>query len=150
MGSGIGGGTLVGLAQGLIGEKDFEQMAQLAAAGDRAKLDLQVKDIYGDQESPILGSLTASNFGKLSGAAPSNQDQMAAIAGMVAETVMLLSTQAADRCETSSIGYIGSPFSHHHFLKESIDTYTQLAKKKPLFLKNGEMSGAVGALLSLS
>lgn len=150
IGSGIGGGTLVGLAQGLTGEKNFEQIVQLAAGGDRAKLDLQVKDIYGDQESPILGSLTASNFGKSSKGDPSKQDQMAAIAGMVAETVMLLSTQAADRFGTYSIVYIGSTFSNHNDLKDSIATYTKLVEKKPYFLKNGEMSGALGALLSLS
>lgn len=150
MGSGVGGGTLVGLAELLTGEKDFEQIARLAADGDRAKLDLQVKDIYGETESPILGSLTASNFGKAAGRDASKQDRLAAIVGMIAETVTLLGTQAAGRCGASSIIYIGSTFYNNHVLKESVETYTKWAGKKPFFLENGEMSGALGALLSLS
>lgn len=150
LGTGIGGGTLVGLAELLTGEKDFEQIARLAGEGDRAKLDLQVKDIYGDSQSPILGSLTASNFGKAADQDASKQDRIAAITGMVAETVTLLSTQAADCCEASSIIYIGSTFSNHNLLKETVETYTRLVEKKPVFLDNGEMSGAIGALLALS
>src|SRR5699024_7378728 len=151
IGSGIGGGTLIGLAELLTGTSDFAEIVRLGANGNRANVDLQVKDIYGEGDSPLVGELTASNFGKVSQITNyTKEDQMTALIGMVAETAMLLSVQAANICKRSSVVYIGSTFQQNDLLQEVIKKHMDMAEMKSYFPKNGEMSGALGALFSLS
>lgn len=150
IGSGVGGGTLVGLGYQMLGTDDFKELTRLAESGDRAHVDLQVKDIYLATVSPLAGSLTASNFGKAAGTDASRADLAAAVSSMVAETVMLLSVQAAHYWATSSIVYIGSTFSDNPALQDKIEGATQRVGITPYFLQHGEMSGALGALLSIS
>lgn len=44
----IGGGTLIGLSNLLTGVKDFDKVIEMASRGDHTKVDMMVKDIYGD------------------------------------------------------------------------------------------------------
>lgn len=63
----IGGGTLLGLSNLLTGVNDFDTIKELSKNGDHSKVDMLVKDIYGDS-SPIKGlhgDLLASSFGKV-------------------------------------------------------------------------------------
>lgn len=149
-GSGVGGGTFVGLSSLLTGESDFRRLVRLSEEGERNKLDLLVEDIYTETDSPISGSLTASNFGKANGKKAPKADLVAAVAGMVAETVTVISTQEADHRDAASIVYIGSTFHENPMLQEMVETYTKMKDIVPYFPKNGEMSGALGALLSIS
>ncbi|HET7615390.1 MAG TPA: type II pantothenate kinase [Bacillales bacterium] len=150
-GTGVGGGTFVGLSALLTGEDDFEKLVELAEKGDRSKLDLLVKDIYTMTDSQISGNLTASNFGKADSSVESGAaDRVAAVLKMVAETVILLSTQACDRYETDTVVFIGSTFHNHPLMRETVKSYEKMAGKKVVFLQNGHMSGAVGAWLSLA
>jgi type II pantothenate kinase len=45
-GTALGGGTLLGLAAGLLGTSDFDEIAALAQRGSRRNIDLLVSDIY--------------------------------------------------------------------------------------------------------
>lgn len=151
-GTGVGGGTVMGLSYLLAGVSDFEEIVHLSEKGNRETIDLRVEDIFAGMEPPIDGSLTASNFGKigaLSETAYTEQDKIAAVIGLVAETVVTISCQAAKRFRTSSIVYIGSTFRSNTLIKKVIENYTRLQGLKPHFLIHGEFSGAVGAWLSL-
>ncbi len=148
-GTGIGGGTLVGLSRLLTGVVDFEEMVALARLGSRDRIDLKVKHIYEGKTPPISGELTASNFGnKIFEIADelSKEELLAAVIGLVGETVSTISVQAAKPCKNSTIIYIGSSFYHNPLLKEVVESYTVLRGAVPLFLENGEFSGAVGAM----
>ncbi|MDN7246804.1 type II pantothenate kinase [Planococcus shenhongbingii] len=152
-GTGVGGGTLVGLSHLLTGITDFEEIVELASKGSRDRIDLKVKHIYEDKEPPIPGDLTASNFGNdlfsVAGEL-SKEELLATVVGLVGETVSTLSVIAARQCQSSTVIYIGSSFIHNPLLKEVVETYTILRGSKPLFLENGEFSGAVGAMISLT
>lgn len=151
-GTGIGGGTLIGLSHLLTGLTDFEEIVRLAGNGSRERIDLKVKHIYEGKEPPISGELTASNFGKdlfsISGEL-SKEELLATVIGLVGETVSTISVQAARQCRSSTIIYIGSSFIDNSLLKEVVESYTILRGSTPLFLENGEFSGAVGAMISL-
>lgn len=149
MGSGVGGGTLLGLSHRLAGTDRYEDVTRRWPEGERGRVDLQVRDIYGESQSPILGRLTASNFGKPSTDEETAEDQLAAVTGMVAETVMLFSIQACQAYQTDDIVYIGSTFTHHQAFRDKINMFTETFGKTPYFLQHGEMSGAWGALLLL-
>jgi type II pantothenate kinase len=152
-GTGVGGGTLVGLSHLLTGITDYEEIVELARKGSRDRIDLKVKHIYEGKEPPIPGELTASNFGNdlfsIAGDL-TKEELLATVVGLVGETVSTVSVQAARQCTSSTIIYIGSSFIHNPLLKEVVESYTILRGATPLFLENGEFSGAVGAMISLS
>ncbi len=66
-GSGVGGGTLLGLSRLLLGTADAMTIDALAERGDPGKIDLTVGDIVGGPVGMIPASATASHFGKASG-----------------------------------------------------------------------------------
>ncbi|NLW73460.1 MAG: pantothenate kinase [Clostridiales bacterium] len=94
-GTGIGGGTLIGLSRKILGVDTIEHIEQLCRGGDLNKVDLRVKDISDTSLFPNINhELTASNFGKLSDMA--NQHDIAlGIANMVAETIAMIAIFAA-------------------------------------------------------
>lgn len=148
-GTGVGGGTLLGLSHLLTGVTNYEEIVRMAGTGSRDRIDLKVKHIYEGKEPPISGELTASNFGNnlFSVAAElSREELLAAVLGLVGETVSTVSVHAAKQCGVSTIIYIGSSFFENPLLKEVVTSYTVLRGAQPLFLENGEFSGAVGAL----
>ncbi|MBE6546293.1 MAG: pantothenate kinase [Ruminococcaceae bacterium] len=93
-GTGVGGGTLLGLSRQMLGVDTIEHLEQLAATGDLGKVDLRIGDISGDNSFQIGAELTASNFGKLSDIA-NKHDIALGISNMVAETIAMLSVFAA-------------------------------------------------------
>jgi type II pantothenate kinase len=107
-GTGVGGGTLVGLSRRLIGVDTVEHIEQLAAEGDLGNIDLRIKDISNHHSySGINENLTASNFGKVSDMA-SNADLALGVANLVAETVAMLSIFAARSFSIKDIVLIGN------------------------------------------
>ncbi len=93
-GTGIGGGTLLGLSRRMIGVDTIEHIEQLCEGGNLANIDLRIGDISADKTFQISEEITASNFGKLSDMAD-NHDVALGIANMVAETIAMLSVFAA-------------------------------------------------------
>lgn len=150
-GTGVGGGTLMGLSSLLTGVHDFSHIVETAKTGHRDTIDLKVKDIYEGSAPPLLGDLTASNFGKvLSNSSHEINDLLASIIGLVGETFVTASIFAADRFGTKNIVYIGSSFIDNDILRRIVDEYTRFKGMNPVYVENGEYSGAIGALLSLS
>ena len=93
-GTGVGGGTLLGLSRRMIGVDTVEHLEQMCEMGNLDNVDLRIKDISKDSSFQINGDITASNFGKLSDMADKN-DVALGIANMVAETIAMLSVFAA-------------------------------------------------------
>ncbi|MEA2625739.1 MAG: type pantothenate kinase [Candidatus Binatota bacterium] len=104
-GSGVGGGTLLGLGRALLGTDDLVELAALAAAGDRTRLDVTIGEAAGGPIGLLPASATASNFGKrVSGR---REDVAAALANLVAEvvvTTILLGMQASGNGSTIVTG----------------------------------------------
>ena len=66
-GTGVGGGTLIGLAKKMLGVQNVEIISALAAEGDLERVDLRIGDITDRELSPTLVmETTAANFGKVS------------------------------------------------------------------------------------
>ncbi|QFF98849.1 type II pantothenate kinase [Psychrobacillus glaciei] len=149
-GTGIGGGTFIGLGQVLTGLSSYEELISLSKIGNRSSIDILVSDIYESNKLPINGSLTASNFGGVAlktAEKRSEADYLSGIQGIIGEVVASLCIQAADAYHVNSIIYIGSTLENNNLLKEIIRSYTQLKDKEPIFLGKNGYSGAIGALL---
>ncbi|MBM7567215.1 type II pantothenate kinase [Paenibacillus sacheonensis] len=151
-GTGVGGGTLMGLSRLLTGIADFETIVASAKSGTRGSVDLKVSDIYAGSEPPIPGELTASNFAKLFLREHmddiAQEDLIASVMGLVGETVATTSVLAAGQNGISNIVYIGSSFIRNEPLRDVVRAYTVLRGGVPYFPDNGEYCGAIGALLS--
>ncbi|MBN8209706.1 type II pantothenate kinase [Bacillus sp. NTK071] len=149
-GSGIGGGTLMGMGYLLTGHKQFEKIVSLAKEGNRTNIDLKVKDIYEGEVSPIGGDLTASNFGFLERMIDEElraEDILACLIGMISEALLMIAIPFAKTVETSTIVFIGSTFQNNALFKEQIQRFEALFGIKAQFPVNGQYSGALGALL---
>lgn len=149
LGSGIGGGTFMGLGELLTNEKDYSHLVQLAQKGNKAKVDLTVKDIYMGEDTPVDGNLTASNFAKGKKDDQTKEDLMTAVTNMIAETIVLLTLQAAAMHETNEVVYMGSTFTGNIPLKNVLESYKGMLGLNTRFLNRGEFSGAMGAFLAL-
>ena len=107
-GTGVGGGTLIGLSRKMIGVDTIEHIEQLCEGGDLNKIDLRIKDISKNQAyKGVNEDLTASNFGKLSDLADQN-DIALGIANMVSETIAMISIFAARSYGIKNVILIGN------------------------------------------
>lgn len=148
-GTGAGGGMIQGLGYLLTQISDYEELVQTAINGDRDKIDLKVKHIYKGDKTPISGDLTAANFGhvlqNIHDDFP-NADRLAALMGIVGETVTTVSIHAAKQFKTENVVYIGSSFENNDLLRNIVVDYTILRGLNPYFIENGEFSGALGSI----
>ncbi len=106
-GTGVGGGTLLGLSRKMLGVDTIEHLEQLASEGDLDNVDLRIGDISRDGDLQLNAKLTASNFGKLSDIANSN-DIALGITNMVAETIAMLSVFAARSFNVKNVVLTGN------------------------------------------
>jgi len=88
-GSGVGGGTVIGLASLLLGKSDIDVILSLAEYGRLENIDLFVRDIISHELPSLESSLTASNFGKIKSTA-SESDIALGILNMVFQTAGML------------------------------------------------------------
>jgi type II pantothenate kinase len=94
-GTGVGGGTLVGLSKKLLSMDNVEHISNLAKSGSIDKVDLKIKDITKADIVPGFGDImTASNFGLMDDRA-TKSDIALGIINMVFETIGMVSIFAA-------------------------------------------------------
>ena len=93
-GSGIGGGTILGLAKKLLPTAEFSGIMELAKTGRLNQVDLLLGDITDTGISFLNGESTAANFGKMLDTA-NHGDVALAIINMVYQVIGVLSVFAA-------------------------------------------------------
>ncbi len=107
-GTGVGGGTLVGLSKKILGAEDIDYIQELAMEGDLSHVDLRIGDITKkDHGLTMPDHMTASNFGKVTDTA-TNADFALGILNMVFETVGMLALFAARARDVKDIVLIGN------------------------------------------
>lgn len=93
-GTGVGGGTLLGLGRLLLNKHSVEALENLAERGDSSRVDLTVFDIAGGPVGIVPGEATASNFGKISDEAR-DEDIAAALFNLIGQVVGVLAVFAS-------------------------------------------------------
>lgn len=121
-GTGVGGGTLIGLADKLIGVHSVQNVASLALEGNLENIDLRISDITDTAISPALqDNTTASNFGKISDLA-SREDIALGLLNMVFETIAMMAIFSARTKNIRDIVLIG----HLAVLPQSKEIFDKL------------------------
>jgi type II pantothenate kinase len=93
-GTGVGGGTILGLSKAMLNLSDFDNIITLAEDGDLSLVDLSIGDITSGDIGNLPPNLTASNFGKMSDKA-GKTDLLKAILNMVFQTIGMMAVMAA-------------------------------------------------------
>ncbi|MBQ3016042.1 MAG: type II pantothenate kinase [Clostridia bacterium] len=94
-GTGVGGGTLMGLSRLLLNADEIPHIMEMATNGNLKNVDLLISDMTADDTlSELNRDLTASNFGNLSDIA-SKDDIASGILNMVFEMVGMISVFGA-------------------------------------------------------
>lgn len=94
-GTGVGGGTLIGLSKRMLGMDDIQHIQELAENGDLDKIDWRIGNISKKDLLPgASDKMTASNFGNISDIA-SKSDIALGIINMVFETIAMVAMFAA-------------------------------------------------------
>ena len=107
-GTGVGGGTLTGLADRLLGVRSVQNVANLALEGDLKNVDLRISDITEHDIIPTLSSdATAANFGKMSDLATKG-DIALGLVNMVYETIAMLAIFSARMKDIKNIVLVGN------------------------------------------
>jgi len=110
VGSGIGGGTLLGLAKLLVGTTDVARIGELAKRGDVTRCDLTVGDILGGGIGPVPAEATASHFARVARPgtpAPRPEDVAAALTNLIGQSALRLAFEAARFHQARSIVLLG-------------------------------------------
>ena len=139
-GTGIGGGTIMGLCSLIYGAKNFEDYDALAMKGNRKRVDIMVKEIIGREMGMLNMEMTASNLAKNG----EEKDIAASIFNMVGEVVGTIASLAFKSCSLNQIVFLGST------LRSSIvkDTIKKVCKIYgcPCFFVNDPVFEIVGGL----
>ena len=145
-GTGVGGGTLIGLSKKLLGIEEIAHLSDLAEGGDLANVDLRVGDITKKDISVGLpDTLTASNFGKLSDIAEPS-DLALGILNMVFETVGMLSLFAARARGIQNIVLTGN-LTGVPYAKKVFSTLSSLFSVNFIIPENAQYATVIGTAL---
>ncbi len=147
-GTGVGGGTLLGLGAVLTGQDTYGEIIGKAASGDRSGVDTLVRDIYDGDLPGLGGDVTAANFGKVASRQP--EDLGRAALQMIGEVIAVIACLAAKNVSAQEVLYVGGALRDNPVLVQVLESITQFMGQRSRFVRHGEYVGAIGALLQAS
>ena len=147
-GTGVGGGTVLGLSKLMLGTDDPEEIALLASKGNESNVDLILEDVVSGPIGKLPPDTTAVNFGKVSKVTNelSNEDIAAGIVNLVGQTAARIATSVAMMFKADQIVVVGRTPSFNG-LRNSLEQAAALTGFTPHFPEKGEYASALGALL---
>ncbi len=124
-GTGVGGGTLLGLTKLMTKAENSSHIEELAAGGDLENIDLRIKHMTAsDSLSALSRELTASNFGKVSDLA-TGEDLALGVMNLVFETVGMVSIFAARSVGVKEIVLTGN-VTQFDYCKEKFAAFNEM------------------------
>lgn len=144
-GSGVGGGTMVGLARKLLNITTIRTLMDKASIGRLGMVDLTVGDIAGGALEHLPETATASNFGRVSDEA-TDSDIAMAIINLVGQTVALLGISAARAERVGDIVLTGK-LSILPLIRKVMNGVGNLYNINFLVPKHAEFGTAIGAAI---
>ena len=121
-GTGVGGGTLMGLSKLMLKAESIEHIAEYASDGNLENVDLRIKDITASDSLSVLArDLTAANFGNVSDVVEKS-DIALGIMNMVFETVGMVSIFAARSVGVKNVILTGN-VTQFEYCKQKFDEF---------------------------
>lgn len=146
-GTGVGGGTLVGLSKKMLATDNIDNIVGLADGGNLAKVDLRLSDITIKDILPGMPpELTVANFGKVSDLA-SRSDLALGLINMVFETIGMMAIFAARYCKTNDIVMTGN-LTQIQQGRETFETLNSMFKVNIMVPERSQFGTVIGAALA--
>ncbi len=145
-GSGVGGGTIVGLSKKLLGIENIDTVVDLASLGDLRKVDLVLEDITDKDLSFLNRETTAANFGKMLETA-GKSDIALGILNLVYQVIGVLSVFAARSRDIKKVIITGNG-SNNPIGQNILAAITGMYGVTFEYPKDAEYTTAIGAGLS--
>jgi type II pantothenate kinase len=143
-GTGVGGGTMVGLGKLLLNKDQTSTIFKKAKLGDISRTNLLVQDIIGGPIGIIPANATASNFGKV-GDETRSEDIALGLIVMIAETIATITYFAAKQKNLEKeIVYVGRLPAQELFAKKLTEILGILGGKATIPV-NALYATAIGA-----
>jgi len=146
-GTGLGGGTLLGLGKLLLGIDNADKILQLAAQGQRTTIDLTIGDILGKGIGLLSKDATAANFGKVKDLNFKPEDLARSLVAMITETIAITSCLAALSIKEKNLVFSGR-LSTNALVQKYLVEACRIYGLKPYFLPEASYVTALGAALS--
>ena len=145
-GSGIGGGTIIGLAKRLLSLSKIADVLELASSGSHESVDLLLEDIMTGDLSFLNKKTTVSNFAKMLDTAR-DEDIALGIINLVYQVIGMISVFAARSRNVDKVIVTGSG-SHNLLGQKILSEITNLHSIAFEFPPDAEYTTAIGAGLS--
>jgi len=145
-GSGVGGGTLSGLARLTLGVTDDNEVNRLIRSGNTSKVDLTIGDICKDNLGGLSADVTAANFGsRRMSEAP--EDIAAGLSNMIFQTAGIMAAFACKGTDTTKAVFVGAmaEIPEGKAVLEGVGALHGLDFSIP---ENAAYAGALGAVLN--
>ncbi len=145
-GTGVGGGTLIGLSKKMLGVSHVNNIVELAESGNLDNIDLRIGDISPkDIISALPSQMTASNFGNVSDVA-TKSDIAKGIMNLIFESIGMLSVFAARSCGLRDIVLTGN-LTTVPYTKERFDVLNSMFNMNFVIPKSSQYATVIGAAL---
>jgi type II pantothenate kinase len=145
-GTGVGGGTIMGLSKKLLQVDSFDSIIALASRGNLKNVDLLIEDIANTDIGYLYREATAANFVKISDSA-SREDLALAILNMVYQVIGMLAAFAAKSRTLSTVIVTGNG-SNNPIGKRILSEFTPMFGITFEFPEYAEYTTAIGAAIS--
>jgi len=107
-GSGVGGGTLLGLSKLILGTTDAREIDALALDGDASAVDIMLTEAVGGEIGRLPSNANAVNLGKLDRQDGFSKENLAAgLVRLVAQVIAVIAINAANSKGLDSIIMVG-------------------------------------------
>ena len=146
IGSGVGGGTIVGLCNSILGMDDAIKLSELAEHGDLMAVDLTIGDISKSDIPGLPMNATASNFGKAADDLK-REDKAAGIFNLVFQAIGTMSVLSSRIAGISDIVFTGQ-LAEFKQCSEVLHTFTELYGVNFIVPEDAVFGTAVGACLA--
>jgi type II pantothenate kinase len=145
-GTGVGGGTILGLAKAMLKISDLDILLGMALKGRIGQVDLLIGDITDSDMGILKKEMTASNFGKLMDSA-TDDDIALGIFTMVYQVIGTVSALAARSRNINTIVVTGTA-SNAKLGKRILDAIAEMYDTSFIYPDHAAYATAIGAALS--
>ena len=147
-GTGLGGGTLVGLGSAILSDienkereiTNFKTLIDMAKKGDKSNVDLMIGDINKGNIGNMTSDITAANFAATNKKA-NKYDHIAAALNMILENISLL---VKALCSDEMVVYIGTMVSDE-YVRKCLYDIAKYTGSKIMFVEDSEYAIVIGA-----
>jgi len=147
-GTGVGGGTLLGLAKAILNISDINLLFELADKGTIHNIDLLIGDLVDTNIGFLKPEMTAANFGKMLDTA-TEADKALGIIHMVYQVIGIVSVFVARSRNLGTVVVTGTA-SNLALGKETLNTIGDMYQISFLYPDQAEYATAIGAALSVN